>query len=165
MKTYMKFLLVFFLVITIFLNACDNFHFTETYEGKVVKVLDGDSINILQQGKVIRVRLAEIDAPEYRQPFWKKSRNALEGHVAEKSVVVEEFDRDQYGRVVGHVYVDDLWVNGELVKNGFAYVYERYAVSQKLFRYQKTAEQNKKGIWKLPESQRIKPWAWRKKNR
>lgn len=162
-NSYPLFLKIF-IVLIFSLGACDNFHFNEIHEGKVVKVLDGDSINIIQQGKVVRVRLAEIDAPEHKQPFWKKSRQALEKHVSGKNVLVEEFDRDQYGRIVGHVYVDDLWVNGELVYDGYAYVYERYAVSKKLFHYQIQAEKNKKGIWKLPENQRMKPWDWRKRN-
>jgi micrococcal nuclease len=49
--------------------ACEDFAFNEVYEGKVVKVLDGDSINIIQQGKEVRIRLAEIDSPERDQPF------------------------------------------------------------------------------------------------
>jgi len=164
MKNTSTFLLKLFLLLTFSLSACDNFNFNEVHEGEVVKVLDGDSINIIQQGKVVRVRLAEIDAPEYKQPFWKKSRKALESYVAGKKVSVEEFDRDQYGRIVGHVYVEDTWVNGKLVQQGFAYVYERYAVSKKLYEYQMQAQKNKEGIWKLPKSQRIKPWDWRKSN-
>lgn len=35
-----------------------------TYSGKVIKVTDGDSINILHEGKPLKIRLAEIDAPE-----------------------------------------------------------------------------------------------------
>ena len=147
------------------LVACENFSLSETYEGKVVKVLDGDSINIIQQGKEVHIRLAEIDAPERMQPFWKQSRKALENYVSGKSVSVEEFDRDQYGRIVGHVYINDIWVNGELVQQGYAYVYDRYAVSKKLYQYQAQAEENKLGIWKLPESQRVKPWEWRKNNK
>ncbi|QMU62296.1 MAG: nuclease [Gammaproteobacteria bacterium] len=145
--------------------ACEDFSFNEVYEGKVVNVLDGDSINIIQQGKEVRIRLAEIDAPERNQPFWKQSRKALEEYVSGKTVSVEEFDRDQYGRIVGHVYINDTWVNGELVQRGYAYVYDRYAVSKKLYQYQAQAEKNKLGIWTLPESQRTKPWDWRKKNK
>jgi endonuclease YncB( thermonuclease family) len=154
---------VIFLCVTCVLSlaACENFHFSDVYEGKVVKVLDGDSINILQQGKEIRIRLAEIDAPEYGQPFWKISKQALENYVAGKYVMVEEFDRDQYGRIVGHVYVEDTWVNGELVKEGYAYIYTRYAVSKKLYQYEASAEKNKFGIWGLPQAERIKPWDWR----
>jgi len=151
-----------FIVFTLGNVACNDFNFSETYEGEVVKVLDGDSINIMQQGKQLRIRLAEIDAPEHGQPFWKKSKQALEKRVAGKQVMVEEFDRDQYGRIVGHVYVNDDWVNGELVKQGFAYVYTRYAVSKKLYQFETQAKENKLGIWKLPERERTKPWVWRK---
>lgn len=132
------------LLIILCLNSCENFTTAVTYQGKVVKVLDGDSINILHQGRPLRIRLAEIDAPEYSQPFWKKSKQALEGYVRGKTVEVEEFDVDQYGRVVGHVYVGNFWVNGELVRNGFAYVYTQYAVSKRLYEYENEAEKNKK---------------------
>ena len=147
------------------LTACDNFSISETYEGKVVKVLDGDSINIIQQGKEVRIRLAEIDAPEHGQPFWKQSRQALVNYVADEEVLVEEFDRDQYGRIVGHVYLNDTWINGALVQEGYAYVYTRYAVSKKLYKYEAQAEKNKSGIWKLPFNERVKPWEWRKRNK
>jgi len=154
-----------FLFFSLSLTACENFNFSDTHEGKVVKVLDGDSLNIIQQGKEVRIRLAEIDAPEHGQPFWKQSRKALDRYVSGKNVLVEEFDRDQYGRIVGHVYINDIWVNGELVHQGYAYVYERYAVSKKLYKYQSAAKKNKIGIWELPENQRVKPWDWRKKNK
>lgn len=145
--------------------ACTDFNFNETHEGKVVKVLDGDSINIIQQGKEVRVRLAEIDAPEHGQAFAKKSKQALEKYVAGKYVSVEEFDRDQYGRIVGHVYIKDNWINGALVRDGYAYVYTRYAVSKKLYEYEGQAERNKLGVWKLPKSERIMPWVWRKQKK
>lgn len=155
----------FLLFLFLGLAACENFSISETHEGKVVKVLDGDSLNIIQQGKEVRIRLAEIDAPEHSQPFWKQSRQALESYVSGKNVSVEEFDRDQYGRIVGHVYFGDTWVNGKLVQQGYAYVYDRYAVSKKLYQYQAQAKENKVGVWKLPESQRVKPWDWRKKTK
>lgn len=159
LKKAIVFLLFVFLLSLI---SCKDFDFNEVYEGKVVKVLDGDSLNIIQQGEEIRVRLAEVDAPEHGQAFWKKSRQALEKHVAGKNVSVEEFDRDQYGRIVGHVYVNDTWVNASLVKQGYAYVYTRYAVSKKLYKYESQAEKKRLGVWQLPEKQRIKPWVWRK---
>jgi len=151
-------------ILIICLCACKDFTFNEVHEGEVVKVLDGDSINILQQGEEVRIRLAEIDAPEHGQAFWKKSRQALANYVAGKQIEVEEFDRDQYGRIVGHVYINDVWVNGKLVQEGFAYVYTRYAVSKKLYEFEAQAEKNNLGVWKLPENERIKPWEWRKKN-
>ena len=154
------------LVLCFSLFSCENFNFSATHEGRVVKVVDGDTLKILQQGKEVTIRLAEIDAPEYKQPFWKKSKKALEKRVAGKRVTVEEFDRDQYGRIVGHVYLNDVWINGELVQQGYAYVYERYAVSKKLYEFEAEAAKHHRGVWKLPAAERIKPWKWRKnKNR
>lgn len=144
----------------ILLNAC----ISQTYEGRVIKVADGDSITMLHQGKELHIRLAEVDAPEHGQPYWKKSKQALQDYVLNKNILVEEFDVDQYDRLVGHVYVDDLWVNGELVRQGYAYVYTDFAVSAKLYKYEKAAENNRLGIWKLPSQERMKPWIWRKKN-
>ena len=151
------------LVLCFSLFSCENFNFSATYEGKVVKVVDGDTLKLRQQGEEVTIRLAEIDAPEYKQPFWKKSKQALEKRVAGKRITVEEFDRDQYGRIVGHVYLNDVWINGELVQHGYAYVYERYAVSNKLYEFEAEAEKLNRGIWKLPVSERIKPWVWRNK--
>lgn len=161
MKQRVIFLLFVFLLSVV---ACKDFNFNDIHEGKVVKVLDGDSINIIQQGEEIRIRLAEIDAPEHGQAFWKKSKQALENYVSGKQVSVEEFDRDQYGRIVGHVYINDTWINGVLVKQGYAYVYTRYAVSKKLYEYESQAKKNNLGVWKLPKNERIKPWDWRQKN-
>ncbi len=157
-------LLSLIIILLFGLTGCENFNFAESHEGKVTKVVDGDTLKLRHQNKELTIRLAEIDAPEYGQPFWKKSKQALEKHVAGKRVTVEEFDRDQYGRIVGHIYINDFWVNGDLVEQGYAYVYERYAVSNKLYKLETHAEKNKRGIWKLPEKERVKPWVWRKSN-
>ena len=79
-----------------------------TYEDKVIKVAESDSITILHEGKELRIRLAEIDAPERGQPFWRKSNEALAYYVAGQVVEVFEVDIDRYNRVVGQVYVSGL---------------------------------------------------------
>ena len=144
-------------------SSCSTLEAAKTYTGKVIKVTDGDSINILYEGKPLRIRLAEIDAPERGQAFWRKSREALSDYVAGKEVIVEEVDIDRWERVIGQVYLGDLWVNGALVRGGYAYVYPKYATSQRLFELEEEAYLNKAGIWKLPENERVKPWEWRKR--
>ncbi|WP_412097281.1 thermonuclease family protein [Citrobacter braakii] len=55
--------------------------------GRVVRVLDGDTVEILETGnRVTRVRLAGIDAPEKSQPFGQRSRQALSSMVAQRTV-------------------------------------------------------------------------------
>jgi micrococcal nuclease len=162
-KSFFRLFLIFalaFLYVT-----CAEISKAQTYEGKVIKVTDGDSINILYEGKPLRIRLAEIDAPERGQPFWKRSREALADYVAGKEVKVVEIDIDRYKRVVGQVYIGDFWVNGALVSEGYAYVYPKYATTMKLYNFEAEAQENKAGIWKLPEGERVKPWEWRKQQR
>jgi len=74
-------------------------------------------------------------------------------------------DIDRYKRIVGQVYVGDLWVNGALVRGGYAYVYPEYATSSRLYEFEEEARESQARIWKLPESERVKPWEWRKQKR
>jgi len=157
------FFYVFFVsAIAFFYVTCADVKSATTYHGKVIKVTDGDSINILHEGNTLKIRLAEIDAPERGQPFWKISREALASYVAGKQVKVIEIDVDRYKRIVGQVYLGDLWVNGALVRGGYAYVYPKYATSERLYEFEREAKENQAWVWKLPENERVKPWEWRK---
>nr|CAJ0555721.1 hypothetical protein XXXJIFNMEKO1_EEONHAKH_00015 [Culicoides impunctatus] len=57
-------------------------------QGKVIRVLDGDTLEVLQDKKPVRIRLANIDAPEKRQAFGRWSTNQLKGLVAAQPVTV-----------------------------------------------------------------------------
>ena len=74
--------------------------------GKVIKVTDGDTITIRSGTDTIKIRLAEIDAPERGQPWGEKSRQALDGLVAGKIVQAIPITTDRYGRTVARVMVD-----------------------------------------------------------
>ncbi|MGL6518496.1 thermonuclease family protein [Aeromonas caviae] len=111
----------------------------ETFTGQVVRVSDGDTVKVLTEqtcnsggdcrsGKVqYRVRLAEIDAPEKKQPFGSKAKAALSALVAGQMITVEQVGKDGYGRLVANLYADGKWVNAELVRSGDAWVYRQYA--------------------------------------
>jgi endonuclease YncB( thermonuclease family) len=94
--------------------------YASTYEGKVVGVSDGDTVTVLISGRQTKVRLAEIDAPEKRQPFGERSKQSLSDLVYGKRVEVKQEDRDHYGRIVGRVYTEGLNVNAEQIKRGMA---------------------------------------------
>ena len=89
---------------------------------KVTQVIDGDTINI--EGGY-RVRYIGIDTPEihpvleaYGLEAWQVNRQLVEG----KEVRLERdiTETDKYGRLLRYVYVDDVFVNAELVKQGLA---------------------------------------------
>jgi endonuclease YncB( thermonuclease family) len=130
------------------------------YDGKVVGVSDGDTLIVLTPEKQqIKVRLAEIDAPEKSQAFGQRAKQSLSDLVFGKQVRIEQQDRDWYGRVVGKAYVGSLDVNAEQVKRGMARVYRKYAKDRALFKLEEEARSARRGLWSDPHA--IPPWAYR----
>lgn len=131
--------------------------------GNVVSIHDGDTLTLLtKQNQQVKVRLAEIDTPESAQPFGSKSRQMLADMVFSKQISVDVTDTDRYGRKVGKIYISNIWVNREMVKQGGAWVYRQYNNSPELLADEANAKANKLGLWSLPESERMPPWEWRK---
>lgn len=123
---------------------------------KVTRVIDGDTIEI-EGGE--KVRYIGMDTPETvdpRKPVQcfgveasKKNKELVEG----KTVRLEKdsTDRDKYSRLLRYVWVDDLFVNLELVKQGFAssYSYPPDIKYQKEFLAAETeAREAERGLWK-----------------
>jgi len=135
--------------------------FAVIYTGKVIGISDGDTIKILVNQTQHKVRLAEIDTPENGQPYGKKAKQALSKLVFGKTVKVEQKDIDRYGRIVGRVYVDSFDVNAEMIRGGHGWVYRKYATDQTLYVMEGDAKRNRRGLWALPEAQRVPPWEWR----
>ena len=136
------------------------------YTGKVTSISDGDTLTLLVPDgasfKQVRVRLAEIDTPESRQPYGNRARQALSDLAFNQQARVVVQDTDRFGRTVGRVYVGGVDVNAEMVKQGAAWVYRKYAQDQALFRLEEQAKAARRGLWGLPEAERCPPWDWRK---
>jgi endonuclease YncB( thermonuclease family) len=137
----------------------------ETIADKVVKVADGDTITILAERKQTRVRLANIDTPERRQPWGKKAKQALADLVAGEWVEVEVLDVDRYGRTIGLVRVGGIEANRALVRSGDAWVYPKYNRDPGLPDIEAEARAAGRGLWSLPAAERIPPWEWRREHR
>jgi micrococcal nuclease len=137
----------------------------DSLTGKVIGITDGDTLTVLKDNKQYKIRLAEIDTPEKDQPYGNKAKQALSDFVFGKSVRIEVETTDRYGRTVGKVYLGDMDVNAELVRNGHAWVYRRYAKDKTLYDLETEARENQLGLWALPEAQRIPPWEWRRGKR
>ena len=131
--------------------------------GTVVGVVDGDTADIRLQSGMVRVRLHAIDAPERDQPHGAASKQALSKLVYGKQVNVEPIEQDRYDRLVARLWLDGLDVNAEMIKQGAAWVYRRYADDPAYCAYEKTARDQKRGLWALQRDQRAAPWEWRKR--
>ena len=138
-----------------------------TIEGRVVGVADGDTVTVLDNGKVQhKIRLAGIDAPERTQDFGNRSKQSLSDLVFAKPVTVETRKQDRYGRHVGKVLVDGVDVSLSQIERGFAWHYkahesEQPADDRKLYgAAEDAAKAVKRGLWYDPEP--TPPWSWRK---
>lgn len=140
--------------------------FQSFFKGNVIRVLDGDTIEVLQENKPVkpvRVRLANIDAPEKKQTYGRWSTNQLKGLVAAQPVTVTYTKTDRYGRIIGRVFTTNgIEANRFMVKSGAAWVYEYYNTDKALPALQLEAQKMKRGLW--VDRQPVPPWVWRHKN-
>ena len=99
--------------------------------GIVSRVVDGDTIwvQIGSHAKPLKVRIQSIDAPEICQSGGQQSRAALKSKVLGQTVTVTTSTRDDYGRSVGSLQLQDQDVGQWMVAQGYAWVYS--------FRYKK----------------------------
>ena len=88
----------------------------------VSKVIDGDTIE-LKTGE--RVRLLGINTPEMGQPCYEEATNRLKELIEGKQIRLESdvVDKDQYERLLRHVFIDNTFVNLVMVREGYAHVY------------------------------------------
>ncbi len=122
---------------------------------KVTRVIDGDTVE-LETGQ--HVRYIGMDTPETVDPrktvecfgleASKKNKELVEG----KTVLLEKdvTDKDQYGRLLRYVWVDNTLVNLQLVKEGFAHSYTYppdVKYQAEILAAEKEARENKRGLW------------------
>lgn len=70
-------------------------------------------------------------------------------------------DIDRYGRTVGRVYLGGLDVSADMVSRGAAWVFRRYSQEPALLQAEQDARTAHRGLWALPEPERVPPWEWR----
>ena len=125
---------------------------------EISRVVDGDTVIAELEGRKERVRYIGIDTPESVQPghpvecFGKEASARNETLVGGRSVrlLVGEEARDRYGRLLAYVYLGEMMVNAELVRDGYAETLtiapnDRFAA---LFgRLESAAKAADEGIW------------------
>lgn len=142
------------------------------FDARVVRVFDGDTVEVVREpgpegGRTerLRIRLHGIDAPERGQPWNRRAREALAARTLGKTVRINAVETDRYGRTVGEMYADDVCVGCELVREGHVWVYRRFTDDRVLLALEADARAARRGLWSLPESERIPPWEWRARER
>lgn len=127
---------------------------------RCVAVHDGDTLRVLNGRTQIRVRLYGIDAPELGQSFGKAAKQALSDFAFGQDVTLYPTGTDRYGRLLAWVFRGQRCVNRELVSNGLAWWYEKYAPHETGLRNaQNAARAARRGLWSAAA---IPPWEYRR---
>lgn len=130
---------------------------------KVIDVPDGDSLLCLTpQEQRLKLRLADIDAPEMSQGYGPQARSQLFRLVYNRNVDFEVVEQSRYGARIARVRTKDLDVNAEMVKLGAAWVYSEFNRDSALPQLEAEAKSAKRGLWSQPQSDIVEPWLWRK---
>jgi micrococcal nuclease len=131
------------------------------FNGEVIAVLDGDTIEVLHDKKPERIRLYGIDCAEKGQPFGQKAKQATSALLFGKDVRIESHGRDKHRRTLGTIFDGDLNVNQELVKEGWCWWFRKFVPKDEVLkRFEQEAKEAKKGLWADPNP--VPPWLYRR---
>jgi micrococcal nuclease len=129
----------------------------------VIGISDGDTLTARCEApngmRNLRVRLAEVDAPESRQAFGQRSKQSLAALCFRKPANVQASAVDRYGRTIARVHCAGVDANVAQVRNGMAWAFTRYLTDQAIAREEQLARQKRVGLWADPDP--TAPWTWR----
>lgn len=117
------------------------------YNGKVLQVIDGDTIWVKLEGVRTRVRLAYIDAPEKNQHWARQSKEALEKWLLGKECIVTPVAWDRYARVVATLIVDKIDPAVLMLLHGHAVIYRQQGAPIEYRIAEQTAREKKRGVF------------------
>lgn len=138
------------------------------WEGRVVSVADGDTITVepINGGERVKIRLYGIDCPEVRQPYGQAARSHVSGVAMYKTVEVDVAPqgRDRYGRTIATITVEGTGVLQELLLDaGLAWVYPKYCRDcPGWYALEADVRKARRGLWQ--DKNPVPPWEWRRGN-
>ncbi|SLM48409.1 Uncharacterized endonuclease (modular protein) [Nitrospira japonica] len=159
---FLNFLKSLFLACPFLLPTLAISSVTANNSAKVVSIIDGDTIEVLQDRRIVRIRLIGIDCPERGQAYGKKAKQAAATLIYGKDVTLDRYGVDRYGRTLADVMLTDgTNINHKLVKEGWCWWYRKYSpANSELQRLEQEARDAKKGLWIDPSP--TPPWIYRK---
>jgi endonuclease YncB( thermonuclease family) len=135
--------------------------------GKVVSVIDGDTVSIqTSSGRLMRVRLEGIDAPEKAQAYGDESKEHLSKMILGRTVQCSSKKKDRYGRSIGTISLNGVNVNLQMVRDCYAWHYTAYQNEQSssdrasFSAADSSCKSARLGLW--ANGRAMAPWEFRK---
>jgi micrococcal nuclease len=137
---------------------------------RVLRIIDGDTIEVKKHEQKVTVRLACIDAPERKQKPWGSRSTATLKQLLPigQDVSLKPLYTDEYNRLVSEVFVGDRNLSLSMVEEGQAVVYHHFLrncpeLKNSLLQSEKSAKSQKLGFWNQRRPQM--PWDFRRFNK
>ncbi len=157
----MKILLLYFLLLLGGFKQQNIVHKNDLLSGKVIRIVDGDTFDILNDsGVTMRIRINGIDCPERKQDYYQVCKNALADLIFGKKVTLATHGTDRYKRTIGDVYCDGRNIGLLMIEKGLAWQYKKYSSDAAMAAAEKRARHAKIGLWKNKNP--VAPWDFRK---
>lgn len=138
--------------------------YAQKFSVKVVGISDGDSFTVINRDNLqLKIRVYGIDAPEKKQAFGNKSKEALSDLIFGKDIMIDVQTQDRYGRYVAYVFTpfgED--VSLLMLSQGMAWHYARFDSTEEYALAERIARGKRLGLW--ADAQPVAPWEFRKKN-
>ncbi|KAG2544101.1 probable staphylococcal-like nuclease CAN2 [Panicum virgatum] len=125
---------------------------------KIIKI-SGEEI----LARKYRIRMRGIDAPELKMPNGKESKDALVKLIGGKSVTIYVYGQDQFGRYVGDIYCDNVFIQEQMLKSGHVWHFKTYDKRPEFAQWEREARAAHRGLWASENPE--KPWDWRRDQR
>lgn len=133
---------------------------------QVLRVIDGDTFRLPKENGVKqRVRLIGVNTPESVRPNFPveylgpESKEFLQKLIEGRTVTLEFEERkyDRHKRILAFVFLDDIFVNAEIIRNGFSKVYKWHRFKQEYYeqfvKIEEEAREAGLGLWGKENSQ------------
>ncbi|PVH33445.1 hypothetical protein PAHAL_8G005200 [Panicum hallii] len=110
-----------------------------------------------------RIRMRGVDAPELKMANGNESKNALVKLIGGKRVTIYVYGQDQFGRYVGDIYCDGVFIQEKMLKNGHVWHFKTYDKRPEFAQWEREARAARRGLFASENPE--KPWDWRRDQR
>ena len=134
-----------YILILLILTGCYEL---KSQDVSIIRVIDGDTYEVLLNGKKQPIRLMNVDAPELKQAFGSAVKDSLNHLLKNKTVEISALKLDLYGRLLVKINIQGKALDSLLVAKGWAWCYEEYNTNKTLPTLQILATAQRKGLWR-----------------